>query len=55
MFIILAGQKASRARVLPPAWASDPLLPPAFEGGEGFTSHAKEVNFGYVGPASCRR
>jgi hypothetical protein len=24
-------------------------------GGEGFTNHAKEANFGYAGPARCRR
>jgi hypothetical protein len=29
------GRKASRARVLPPAWASSPLLPPAFGGRRG--------------------
>jgi hypothetical protein len=34
MFIIHAGGRASRVAVLPPAWAGDPLLPPAF-GGEG--------------------
>jgi hypothetical protein len=49
------GRKARRAGVLPPAWARGPLLPPAFGGGEGFTSHAKEANFGYAGPARCRR
>jgi hypothetical protein len=38
-----------------PHGASGPLLPPAFRGGEGFTSHAKEANFGYTGPARCRR
>jgi hypothetical protein len=49
------GRKVRRAGVLPPAWASGPLLPPAFGGGEGFTSDAKEANFGYAGPARCRR
>jgi hypothetical protein len=49
------GREARRARVMPPAWASGPLLPPAFGGGEGFTSHVKEANFGYAGPARCRR
>jgi hypothetical protein len=34
MFIIRAGGRASRVAILPSAWASDPLLPPAF-GGEG--------------------
>jgi hypothetical protein len=32
MFIIRAGEEASRVGVLPSAWAGDPLLPPAFRG-----------------------
>ena len=51
----LLGWEASRVRVLPSAWAGDPLLPLAFGGGEGFTSHVKEMNFGYAGPVRCRR
>jgi hypothetical protein len=50
----LLGWKASRVGVLLSAWAGDPLLPPAL-GEEAFTSLAEEANFGYAGPAGCKR
>jgi hypothetical protein len=50
----LLGWKANRVGVLPSAWAGDPLLPPAL-GEEAFTSLVEEANFGYMGPAGCKR
>jgi hypothetical protein len=47
MLIIRAGEEGVPGWVLPPAWAGDPLLPPAFGGAS--SSPAEEVSSSHAG------
>jgi hypothetical protein len=49
------GWKASRVGVLPSAWAGTRFLLQHLEEKDVFTILAEEANFGYAGPAGCRR